>query len=185
MGIIFGSRTTQPGGSHCAANIVEGVTPGCSDPLKAASTTPPPPPSPSPWAHALVLCNSQAVVDSWRLSRSPFLPSRRSSHSGGQYKLRGYHVAPAIASRAPHAPSPPHDVNKKITRHNEEGSAVAATDRHQQGGSGDQHHFRLSAALMAKWDGIILEGTDWRPSTCREDRPVKSSSVPAERRGVY
>ena len=49
----------------------------------------------------------------------------------------------------------------------------------------DQNNFRLSAALMAKWDGIILEGTDWRPSTCREDRPVKSSSVPAERRGVY
>ncbi len=62
---------------------------------------------------------------------------------------------------------------------------VAATDRHQQGGSGDQHKFRRSAALMAKWDGIILEGThltDWRPSTCGEDRPVKSSSVPAQKR---
>ncbi len=33
----------------------------------------------------------------------------------------------------------------------------------------DQNNFRLSAALMAKWDGIILEGTDWRPSTCGED----------------
>ncbi len=191
MGIIFGSRTTQPGGSHCAANIVEGVTPGCSNRLEVASPTPPPPPIRLERTHTVpcrYCATVEAVVDGWRLPRTPFLPSRRSSHSGGQYKSRRLPcpVEPVQCPSSPTGhPRPPLLASTKKRETEGDRARWAATDTQQQGGSGTKIISGFQRLLWQNGTGLFSKVPTGGPAPAgRTEGQVGQIklSAPAQRR---
>ena len=130
-----------------------------------------------------MLCNSEAVADGWRVSR-------RCSDSGGHYKLRGNHMNSARHRRlGTHASSPPW-VNRRKKRRKKNKTTKMA----ECGGSNRQtatRRVRGPAQFQAFSGSYGKMGRDYsrryiphRLATkhLRGARPVKSSSVPAQKR---